>query len=455
MERGTKESLFVLTLKEAKRKLLEPREPLNVHAPCTLDKGVERWTEEGLRKRAQAFDSNLPDQLGLWVPASGAATRMFAPVQSTDAIERLWEHRKELAFGEAWEREHASFDGSLEASFWSVVNDGDLPKALVPFHQLEEGGHESALAAHLRFWSEVLGKGREGHVRFTVQQEHREAIEQAASNSTKGVSLSVTLETQDPQTDPLVLLSDGSWLSTDDGDVFKRPGGHGALLANLSATDRGMVVIRNIDNAPSPAMTPLRVRWTRAMVVEAQRWSLECHGLIDDLRKGSSGSEGRALAWLKPFMHPSNFQESWGREDLLALLNRPMRLVGVVTNNGQRGGGPFWVSHSDASGRRLVTAQIVESVEFDESNRAMLAESTYFNPVDMVCVLGDSRNYGQWMDESRHLVSIKEIAGQHVRVLEHPGLWNGAMAGWLTRFVELPLACFQPVKTVMDLVGRH
>ena len=180
------------------------------------------------------------------------------------------------------------------------------------------------------------------------------------------------------------------------------------------------------------------------MVVEAQRWSLECHGLIDDLRKGSSGSEERALAWLKPFMHPSNFQESWGCEDLLALLNRPMRLVGVVTNNGQRGGGPFWVSHSDASGRRLATAQIVESVEFDESNQAMLAESTHFNPVDMVCVLGDSRNYGQWVDESRYLVSIKKIAGQHVRVLEHPGLWNGAMAGWLTRFVELPLACFQP-----------
>ena len=100
--------------------------------------------------------------------------------------------------------------------------------------------------------------------------------------------------------------------------------------------------------------------------------------------------------------------------------------------------------HADASGRQLVTAQIVESVEFDDSNRAMLEESTHFNPVDMVCVLGDSRNYAKWVDESRHLVSMKEVAGQPVRVLEHPGLWNGAMAGWLTRFVELPLDCHSP-----------
>ena len=163
MERGTKESLFVLTLEEAKRKLLEPREPLNVIASCTLEQGVERWTEEGLAERAQAFESNVPDELGLWVPASGAATRMFASVRSSEAIARLWEQRKELAFGELWEEELAACHGSLEASFWAVVNDGELPKALVPFHRLEDGSEEHALAAHLRFWSEMLGKGQEGH----------------------------------------------------------------------------------------------------------------------------------------------------------------------------------------------------------------------------------------------------------------------------------------------------
>lgn len=455
MERGTKESLFVLTLEEAKRKLLEPREPLNVIASCTLEQGVERWTEEGLDERAQVFESNVPDELGLWVPASGAATRMFASVRSSEAIARLWEQRKELAFGELWEQELAACHGSLEASFWAVVNDGELPKALVPFHRLEDGSEEHALAAHLRFWSEMLGKGQEGHVRFTVQEDHCEAVGHEIRRVTEGVSLSVALETQDPDTDTPVLLPDGTWLSTDEGDLFQRPGGHGALLANLSASDRGMVVIRNIDNAPSPAMTPLRVRWTQAMVVEAQRWSTTSQRLMDELNAGTMGSEGRALSWLKQFMHPSNFDEPWSREDLLELLARPMRLVGVVSNNGQKGGGPFWVMHADASGRQLVTAQIVESVEFDDSNRAMLEESTHFNPVDMVCVLGDSRNYAKWVDESRHLVSMKEVAGQPVRVLEHPGLWNGAMAGWLTRFVELPLDCFQPVKTVKDLVGRH
>ena len=133
-----------------------------------------------------------------------------------------------------------------------------------------------------------------------------------------------------------------------------------------------MVVIRNIDNAPSPAMTPLRVRWTQAMVVEAQRWSTTSQRLMDELNAGTMGSEGRALSWLEQFMHPSNFDEPWSREDLLELLARPMRLVGVVSNNGQKGGGPFWVMHADASGRQLVTAQIVESVEFDDSTERCL-----------------------------------------------------------------------------------
>ena len=131
-----------------------------------------------------------------------------------------------------------------------------------------------------------------------------------------------------------------------------------------------------------------------------------------------------------------------------------MRLVGVVRNEGQSGGGPFWVRVASGIDAGSVRPQIVEAVEFDQDNEDVLAKATHFNPVDMVCVVKPGQPLAPYVDESRYLLAEKNVMGESVKVLEHPGLWNGGMSGWLTRFVEIPAECFQPVKTVMDLVGR-
>ena len=452
---GSKASVFALTLEESHRKLTQSNPSLNVLEPCTLSSGIEAWSERCVQDLAERFDPAHGPSMGLWVPASGAATRMFGPMREHEAVEDLWARRNQWALGRLWEQ---AVQGKVESKidvFWEIVHGGDLPKALMPFHNLEDGELECAIEAHIRFWDE-LHAGSEGTVVFTVQASHRSAIDEAIAKceAVRLGRIKVRLNVQDPTTDTPILMGNGQWLTDKEGKIQRRPGGHGSLLSNLNAAGKELVVIRNIDNAPSPSMTALRLTWTQAMLEEAKAWSSQRDEFLMALHTSDSCLDD-VFEWLQSFIHPSNFEASpWTREEAISLLDRPMRLVGVVRNEGQPGGGPFWVGHQDSQHGLTVSAQIVESVEIDESNVHLLKSSTHFNPVDMVCVLGPSPALNRWVDEGRHLIAEKEVEGRIVRVLEHPGLWNGAMSGWLTRFVEIPSACFQPAKTVLDLLGR-
>ena len=219
------------------------------------------------------------------------------------------------------------------------------------------------------------------------------------------------------------------------------------MLPLLEEVSTPTFVIRNIDNAPSPALTELRELWTKALVAEARAWAEERDALLQEL--GSNPE--RAAAWLQAQGVTCDVEDVAGLETHLV---RPMRLVGVVRNEGQPGGGPFWVRVASGIDAGSVRPQIVEAVEFGEDNQDVLEKATHFNPVDMVCVVKPGQALAPYVDESRYLLAEKKVRGESAKVLEHPGLWNGGMSGWLTRFVEIPSACFQPVKTVMDLVGR-
>ena len=219
------------------------------------------------------------------------------------------------------------------------------------------------------------------------------------------------------------------------------------MLPLLEEVGTPMFVIRNIDNAPSPDLTALRELWTKALVAEARAWAEERDAVQRDL----ASNPERAAAWLQAQGVTSGAGDVAGLETNLA---RPLRLVGVVRNEGQPGGGPFWVRVASGIDAGSIRPQIVEAVEFDEDNQDVLAQATHFNPVDMVCVVKPGQPLAPYVDESRYLLAEKKVMGESAKVLEHPGLWNGGMSGWLTRFVEIPAVCFQPVKTVMDLVGR-
>jgi len=155
--------------------------------------------------------------------------------------------------------------------------------------------------------------------------------------------------------------------------------------------------------------------------------------------------------------HPQSLYYSESEElaeYLFKLLNRPIRVCGMVINQGEPGGGPFWTEDDDNS----LSLQIVEKSQIDTKNKEqqkILDSSTHFNPVDLVCGIrnykGKKFNLLDFVDKTTGFITNKTHNGIAIKGQELPGLWNGAMAKWITVFVEVPIETFSPVKTIQDL----
>lgn len=132
-----------------------------------------------------------------------------------------------------------------------------------------------------------------------------------------------------------------------------------------------------------------------------------------------------------------------------------MRICGMVRNEGEPGGGPYFVKNQNDE----TSLQIVEYSQMnhaDEKQEEILKNATHFNPVDLVCATqnykGNSFDLTDYIDHSTGFISQKSKDGKELKALELPGLWNGAMADWITIFVDVPIITFNPVKTVNDLL---
>jgi hypothetical protein len=248
-----------------------------------------------------------------------------------------------------------------------------------------------------------------------------------------------------------------------EGNLVFRPGGHGALLANLNELDADLVFVKNIDNVCPDRMKPLTLLYKKAlagMLLELQQKAFD---FIRLLEKENPGEE--MLSEIRQFMikHmncvPSAADLKLSGEAMVQTLrkklNRPIRICGMVKNEGEPGGGPFWTRNADGS----ISLQIVEAsqVNFGDAIQAdMMRRSTHFNPVDLVCGIRDYQ--GRAFDLHRFtnphtgFISTKSSDGKTIKVQELPGLWNGSMADWNTIFVEVPAATFTPVKTINDLL---
>ena len=348
------------------------------------------------------------------------------------------------------------------------LNYARLPKALIKFHRYPDSARAS-LEEHL-VEASVYACDENGvaRIHFTVSPEHealmRAYIDQVhARYERDGTAHHVSFSTQKPATDTIAVDHDNVPFRDEHGRLVFRPGGHGALLANLQETNGDLIFIKNIDNVVPDRLKAETYRYKKALgglLVDLQQ---QVFTYLQTLRHDVPAES--TLAEIVQFTEerlaitvPSSFKlgpRERLQQFLLDRLHRPLRVCGVVKNTGEPGGGPFWVK--DPSG--AISRQIVESSQVDLSSqqqRQLWQTATHFNPVDLVCGIRDDQ--GQLFDLSRFVdpdtgfISRKSKDGKELKALELPGLWNGAMAKWNTVFVEVPVITFNPVKTVFDLL---
>jgi hypothetical protein len=347
----------------------------------------------------------------------------------------------------------------------------ELPKGLIPFHRYPDGAR-TPFEEHL---VEAADYARDGagtcRLHFTVSPHHEAGFREllarrgALLERRLGCRFAVSFSHQHHATDTLAVDAERRPFRLADGSLLFRPGGHGALLANLQEmANRGaaVVLLKNIDNVVEERLAPEITRWKKLLggaLLGLQQRAFELLAALDAalpdaeiLEEAARFAEHELARQLPERFAAASAAEQ--RHHLLAALDRPLRVAGVVPNTGEPGGGPFWVESADGE----ISLQIVETSQIgpEPDQQAALAASTHFSPVDIACALHDrfGRPYdlARFVDPATVFIAAKSHEGRHLHALERPGLWNGAMAGWNTLFVEVPGTTFAPVKTVLDLL---
>ncbi|MDL2319629.1 DUF4301 family protein [Alistipes sp. OttesenSCG-928-B03] len=405
-----------------------------------------------------------------FVPASGAATRMFKNLfeyvrtgEADASTEKTVGEVERFAFYDIIQNKVAGMDSRAVAQ--AVLDYGArLPKGLIVFHRYADEVR-TAVEEHLVEGAQYAASGERVAIHFTVSPEHeagfRELLAAVQEKYEKrfGVRYDISFSRQDPATDTIAATADNEPFRTDDGKLLFRPAGHGALIGNLGAIDADVVFIKNIDNVTTDRLRGDTIVYKHALA-----------GILLDVRKKiynylailDRGIDDTVVGNIEAFVRRELFVElpdgfgAMAMDEKAALLrrilDRPLRVCAMVRNEGEPGGGPFWVANADGT-RSL---QIAELSQIAPEKRRLLAEGTHFNPVDIVCATKDykGRPYDlhAFTDPATGFVSEKSQGGRTLRALELPGLWNGAMARWNTVFVEAPVATFTPVKEVNDLL---
>ena len=439
---------------------------LQVVSAASPGDGITILTAEQAADYAAKFDNrDASVTVAKFVPASGAATRMFKELfefvnedKRGKGIDTLLQNIEKFAFYPELKEVVADFSDEkavVSAIIKEGLGYGSLPKGLVTFHSYSNGARK-AVEEHLV--EGALYGAANGVVRlhFTVSPEHEGAFRALLAERTAkyealfGVKYDISFSQQKSSTDTIAVNPDNTPFRTDSGDLLFRPAGHGALLENLNEIDASIIFVKNIDNVTTDALRADTVLYKKALaglLLEVQQQAFDS---LAALKAGTAD-----LAAVASFVENKlcvKLPESYDAALLEKLLSRPIRVCGMVRNEGEPGGGPFWVANADGT----QTLQIAESSQISAEDMHLMKDATHFNPVDLVCGVyaadGSKYNLLNYTDPATGFISSKSSGGRDLRAQELPGLWNGAMADWSTIFVDVPISTFSPVKVVQDLL---
>lgn len=470
--------------------------------PATLYNGILKLSETDFKVKSAFFESSKQSlSLLKFVPASGAATRMFKFLNTflaefdihNESINAYINRKKDselsifiigldkFPFFEAvdeklreefpeydtWESDYQNYyfiKILLSSDYFDFAN---KPKGILPFHKYA-ANIATPIEEHLYECGYYSSSNGRSHLHFTVSEEHQTQFEDIINTIKTKVeeetktAITVTYSYQDKSTNSLAVDFDNKPFRDTDGLLVFRPGGHGALIENLNCLDADVIFIKNIDNVihNNNEKIALYKNALAGVLIELQQQIFAYLNLIDANVADQAQIETiRSFLQLKLNVEVMEDFDSLDFDNQIEFvknaLNRPIRVCGMVKNEGEPGGGPFWVKNEN----NAVSLQIVESSQVDLNDKKqaeILANATHFNPVDLVCGIKNYKNekfnLTQFVDHNSGFIVEKNTFGNCIKAYELPGLWNGAMAHWLTVFVQVPLITFNPVKTVNDLL---
>lgn len=444
---------------------------LPIDRAAVLSDGIVAMSADEAAIYASQYDTMLSGEVDVvkFVPASGAATRMFKDLyeylldnKSSKSIDAVLENIEKFAFYEDLKALGVDLADS-KAVISAIIEDGlwygKQPKGLLKFHKYEEG-NRTALEEHL-VEGALYGAatGRPVKIHFTVSPEHMEGFKSQVTKVQEryekqfGVNYQISYSIQKSSTDTIAVDLDNEPFREADGSLLFRPAGHGALLDNLNDIDADVVFIKTVDNVVPDHLKADTVLYKKAIASLMLKLQGQIFQYIRDIDNGEA-DPSQIIDFLDANIG-YRLPDSTSFDQLRAVLNRPLRVCGMVRNEGEPGGGPFWVQDNDGS----QSLQIAESSQISPEQKPLMKEATHFNPVDLVCAVkdfeGNKFDLSQYTDPTTGFISEKSKDGRSLKAQELPGLWNGAMANWNTVFVEVPISTFAPVKTIVDLLRRE
>lgn len=479
---------------------------LKLVKPCTIGDGIKIIPDNEQNHYINLFKSALDEgRIIKFVPASGAATRMFKKqlsvlmnnkqadlnflhekalagdedcMSTLELIQNLhrfayYDELEELVRKKGKNLNELIINGKVSDIINYItseagLNYSNLPKGCILFHKYPDGAR-TAFEEHLvEAINYSAGKDKTVRVHFTISPEHEIVVKELFDKLIKkyskpGWKFEIGLSFQSPKTNTISVDPDNKLFRDDKGNIVFRPGGHGALLKNLDELSADIIMIKNIDNIVPDYLKEETYRYKKILGGYLVSLQQKIFGFIEKITDEKSDSRfiWEVIAFIKteigyeiiPDFSSKNLTEK--KEYLFNFLNRPIRVCGIVKNEGHPGGGPFWVKDEDGN----ISKQVVETSQIDLSDnqqKNILDASTHFSPVDFVCGVkdykGNNFNLNKYCNPNTGLITVKSKDGKELKALELPGLWNGGMYYWLTVFVEVPVITFNPVKEINDLL---
>ncbi|MFC2137475.1 DUF4301 family protein, partial [Bacteroidota bacterium] len=450
---------------------------IKLHKPATLNYGIKKLSQTEEKHFVHIFNSSVSNKKIIkFIPASGAATRMFKPFfnyledPNKYELDNFIKKLNKVAFyddlKESLYKKSKDIQQLLKSkNYRQIVNEildetglnyKNLPKGLIKFHKYTNGSR-TAFEEHIIEAKEYCaGMYNETHLRFTISSEHTEEFKRVESqvlpeiNKNYRSNFSITYSYQTDDTDTIAVDTNNQPFRLEDGSIHFRPGGHGALLKNLNSIEGDMIYIKNIDNIANEKYLQINAHYKKILggyLIHLKERNSEYLKLLQKKTINKEKLE-EIIKFLEIdcLIHHPDGLNNYSLENLIeyfySKLNRPVRVCGMVKNEGQPGGGPFWVEHD----KKSISLQIVESAQIDNNNKSQIdifQQSTHFNPVDIVCNIqnNNSKNYNlsEFRDNNTGFIANKSFQGEEIKALELPGLWNGSMSDWITVFIEVPI----------------